>query len=66
MKLVKGDEQFSAFRELAKMVGCPDPEEAAYALEIFSSEYYQNDETLLMSLSLVKKFLSDFDVDSGQ
>jgi len=57
--LAEEDAQFSAIRELAKGIGCDDYESAAYAIERFSVEYYVNDETPKMSLSLAKKtFLS--------
>jgi len=55
IKLTKGDEQFDACRKLAKFLGCDHPEEAAYAIEAFMSSYYQDGETLPMSLSFAKK-----------
>ena len=54
-KLVKGDEQFCAFGLLAQMIGADCSESSAYALEAFSTEYYVNGETLIMSLAFAKE-----------
>ena len=57
-KLQEGDEQFDAFRELHRMTKNQDTESAAYALECFSFSYFQEGETLNMSLSLAKQCLN--------
>lgn len=58
-KLISGDEQFDAYRKLAKMISHTDEETAAYVLERFSTEYYLNSETPAMSLSFAKQTLSE-------
>jgi hypothetical protein len=55
VRLIEDDEQFDAFRHMARWMGADDEEAAAYLIEVFCSCYYREHETLVMALALAKK-----------